>query len=268
MKNYISILSLIFVLHTLSVNGQVITGNIIDGLDKNFLDKVWVVNLQTKDSSQTNERGYFRVFGNNGDSLLISRNYYLPKTLIVGEDRHILTEIFLDARTLPRFDLYGERMVIPFNVGNLSNITALSDRPAGPGKIYRGTSEQNGMMPGFTLDGPISYFMRSERQKREYARKLAFMARQKDYLDLIQSDSLMQALKIEYKLTDKDLDDLIIEFNLLNLDHQFLDLDTERVQKMLTDFLEQRTKYSKEEEVKELNKSRQKRKIRPTSQEI
>lgn len=247
-------------MNTLSVYGQVITGNIIDGLDRNFLDKVWVVNLQTKDSSQTNERGYFRVFGNKGDSLLISRNYYIPKTLIVGEDRHILTEIFLDARTLPRFDLYGDRMVIPFNAGNLSNMISLSDRAAGPGKIYGGTSEQNGMMPGFTLDGPISYFMRSERQKRQYARKMAFLARQKDYLDLIQSDSVMQALKIEYNLTDKDLDDLIIEFNLLNLDHQFLDMETERVQKMLTDFLDQRTRNRKEEELKDLTKSRKKRK--------
>lgn len=247
-------------MNTLSVYGQVITGNIIDGLDRNFLDKVWVVNLQTKDSSQTNERGYFRVFGNKGDSLLISRNYYIPKTLIVGEDRHILTEIFLDARTLPRFDLYGDRMVIPFNAGNLSNMISLSDRAAGPGKIYGGTSEQNGMMPGFTLDGPISYFMRSERQKRQYARKMAFLARQKDYLDLIQSDSVMQAMKIEYNLTDKDLDDLIIEFNLLNLDHQFLDMETERVQKMLTDFLDQRTRNRKEEELKDLTKSRKKRK--------
>lgn len=262
MKRNLSILSVILLLNTLSVYGQVITGNIIDGLDKNFLDKVWVVNLQTKDSSQTNERGYFRVLGNKGDSLLISRNYYIPRTLIVGEDRHVLTEIFLDARTLPRFDLYGDRMVIPFNAGNLSNMVSLSDRAAGPGKIYGGTSEQNGMMPGFTLDGPISYFMRSERQKREYARKLAFMARQKDYLDLIQSDSVMQALKFEYNLTDKDLDDLIIEFNLLNLDHQFLDMETERVQKMLTDFLDQRTRTRKEEEVKDFKKSRGSRKNR------
>lgn len=260
MKKHLSILSLVCLLSTLSVYGQVITGNIIDGLDRNFLDKVWVVNLQTQDSSQTNERGYFRVLGNKGDSLFISRNYYIPKTFIVGEDRHILTEIFLDARTLPRFDLYGEKMVIPFNPGNLSNMVSLSDRAAGPGKIYGGTSEQNGMMPGFTLDGPISYFMKSERQKRQYARKMAFLERQKDYLDFIQSDSVMQELKIKYRLTEKDLDDLIIEFNLLNLDHQFLDMETEKVQKLLTDFLDQRTKIRKEEEVKDSVKSRENRK--------
>lgn len=222
---------------------QVITGNVIDGLDRDFLDKVWVINLQTQDSSLTNERGYFRVLGNTGDSLLITRNYYISKKIVVGEERHFLTEIYLDARTLPRFDLYGDKMVIPFNPGNVSNMRSLSDRAAGPGKVYLGTSDPSSMMPGMTLDGPISYFMKSERQKRAYARKLALLARQQDYLELIQSDSVMTALKNEYQLTDKDLDDLIIEFNLQNIDHQFLDMDWQRVEKMLTDFLDQRTRY-------------------------
>jgi hypothetical protein len=231
-----------------SAFAQVITGNVIDGLDRNFLDKVWVINLQNMDSSLTNERGYFRVLAKEGDSLLISRNYYIKKKMLIGSDRHILTEIYLDARTLPIFDLYADRMVIPFNAGNQSNIHSLGNRPTGPGKVYLGTSDQEGMMmPGLTLDGPISYFMKSERQKRQYARKLAFLARQKDYLDLIQSDSVMQVLKTSYQLTDKDLDDLIIEFNLQNRDHQFLDLDWRRVEKMLIEFLNQRTGYRKEE---------------------
>ncbi|WP_304517941.1 hypothetical protein [Cecembia rubra] len=262
MNKHLSILSLFLAINSFPVFGQVVTGNIIDGLDKNFLDKVWVINLQTKDSSLTNERGYFRVFGNKGDSLLISRNYYIPKTVIVGEDKHFLTEIYLDARTLPRFDLYSERTSIPFNLGNMSNLRPISNRSSGPGKIYGGTSEQNGMMPGLTLDGPISYFMRSERQKREYARKMAIKERQKDYLDLIQSDSIMQALKIEYNLTERDLDDLIVEFNLQNLDHQFLDLNSEKVYEMLTDFLNQRTKYRKEDIQNEHIKSQDFRKRR------
>lgn len=245
----------------ISVGGtvaQVVTGNVIDGLDRNFLDKVWVINLQNMDSSLTNERGYFRVLANEGDSLLFSRNYYMQKKLVVGQERHILTEVYLDARTLPRFDLYADRMVIPFNPGNVSNMRSLSDRPAGPGKVYLGTSEQNGMMPGFTLDGPISYFMRSERQKRQYARKLEFLSRQRAYLDLIQSDSVMQELKSMYKLSDQDLDDLIIEFNIQNLSHQFLDMDWSRVEKLLLDFLDQRTRYRRED-VEDLSERSSKR---------
>jgi hypothetical protein len=238
---------IVLVISPFIVEGQVVTGNVIDGLDRGFLDNVWVINIHNNDSSLTNERGYFRVKASKGDTLLFTRNYYIPKFITLGEKRHILTEIYMDARTLPIFDLYGDLMVMPFRAGNLSNMRSLSNRPAGPGKVYLGTSEQGGLMPGLTLDGPISYFMKSERQKRQYARKLAFLARQKDYLDLIQSDSVMYALKLEYNLTNKDLDDLIIEFNLQNMDHQFLDMDWQRVEKMLIDFLDQKTRYKEDE---------------------
>lgn len=241
------ILCVFLFLGPISAISQVVTGNVLDGLDRNFLDKVLVVNLQNGDSSITNERGYFRVRAQEGDSLVFLRYFFIPKAHVVGSEKHILVEVFLDGRTLPRFDLYAEEIVIPFRAGNLSTMRALSDRPAGPGKVYAGTSNNQSLQPGLTLDGPISYFMKSERQKRAYAKKLAFLARQKDYLDLIQSDSVMQALKYEYRLSDKDLDDLIIEFNLLNIDHQFLDMNWEQVEKMLTDFLERKTVYRKEE---------------------
>nr|WP_283773963.1 hypothetical protein [Aquiflexum sp. TKW24L] len=227
---------------------QVLTGNVLDGLDRGFLDNVWVINLQNRDSSLTNERGYFRVRATEGDSILISKNYYIPKVLIAGKEKHILTDIYLDARTLPRFDLYGDKYVIPFKVGNQSTMRGLTDRPAGPGKIYTGLANNPGLQPGLTLDGPISYFMKSERQKRQYARKLAFLASQEDYLRLIQSDSVMAALKYEYNLTDEDLDGLIIEFNLQNIDHQFVGMEWERVQKLLIDFLDSRAGFRRKEE--------------------
>lgn len=243
----IVLLFIFLALAPLGAFSQVITGNVIDGLDRNFLEKVLVVNLQRGDSSTTNERGYFRVQAQEGDSLLFLRPYFIPKALVVGTEKHVLVQVFLDGRTLPRFDLYADQIIIPFRAGNLSTMRALSDRPAGPGKIYAGTSNNQSLQPGLTLDGPISYFMKSERQKRAYAKKLAFLARQKDYMDLIQSDSVMLALKYEYRLSDKDLDDLIIEFNLLNINHQFLDMNWEQVEKMLTDFLERKTAYRQEE---------------------
>jgi hypothetical protein len=227
---------------------QVLTGNVLDGLDRGFLDNVWVINLQNRDSSLTNERGYFRVRASEGDSILFSKNYYLQKVLISGKEKHILTDIYLDARTLPRFDLYGEKFVIPFKVGNQSSMRGLTDRPAGPGKIYTGLANNPSLQPGLTIDGPISYFMKSERQKRQYARKLAFLASQEDYLKLIQSDSVMAALKYEYNLTDEDLDGLIIEFNLQNMDHQFVGMEWERVQKLLLDFFDSRAGYRRKED--------------------
>lgn len=248
MKKNLLLFLVFFASAQIKVLAQVLTGNVLDGLDKGFLDKVWVINLQNQDSSITNERGYFRVKADIGDSILISKNYYIPKVIIAGEEKHILTDIYLDARTLPRFDLYGEKLVIPFKVGNQSNMRSLTDGPAGPGKIYTGLANNPSLQPGLTLDGPISYFMKSERQKRQYARKLAFLASQENYLMLIQSDSVMAALKYEYNLTDEDLDGLIIEFNLQNIDHQFVGMEWERVEKLLLDFLDSRAGYKRKED--------------------
>ncbi len=216
--------------------GQTITGNVIDGLDRGYLDKVWVVNISKNDSSQTNERGYFRVLGSTGDSLSFFRSNYIPQKIEIGEDTHFVVEIFLNARLMPAFDLYAQKARIPFQVGNLSGMNSLNDRPTGPGKIYSGLANNPGLQPGLTLDGPISYFMKSERHKREYARKLAILERKKDYLELIQSDSVMQVLKAEFSLNDQELDSLIIAFNLENSDHQFLDMKRERVEKLLWEF--------------------------------
>ncbi len=103
-------------------NGQTLTGNVIDGLDRGYLDKVWVVNLSNNDSSLTNDRGYFRLIGTSGDSLSFSRSNYIPHIVKVGEDTHFIVEIYFNARLMPTFDLYAQKTRIPFNVGNLSNM--------------------------------------------------------------------------------------------------------------------------------------------------
>jgi len=227
-----------------SIQAQTITGNVIDGFDKGYLEDVWVVNLTNMDSSLTNSRGYFRLQGSRGDSIFFSKQYYILNKVIVGEDRHFVAEIYLNARTLPQFSVYGNEYKVPYLVGGTTSPTGMrgfSDRKAGPGKIYMGMSENPGLVPAVTIDGLISYFMKSERNKREYARKLAIIARKKDYLDLIQSDSVMTALKSEYNLSKQDLDDLIIEFNLHNKDHQFLDMSWKLVEQRLIEFFDWRT---------------------------
>ncbi len=102
--------------------------------------------------------------------------------------------------------------------------------------MYLGLADNPGLQPGMTIDGPISYFMKSERHKREYARKMAILERKKEYIEIIQSDSVMDALKEQFSLTARELDSLIIAFNLENQYHQFLDMPRERVEKLLWEF--------------------------------
>ncbi|MCH7408608.1 hypothetical protein MM239_04320 [Belliella sp. DSM 111904] len=223
---------------------QNITGNVVDGLDKEYLEEVWVINLRTRDSVETNNRGYFRIPGISGDSIVFKRSYYIPTGMKIQEQFHLLVEIHMNARMLPQVNVYGRDDRVPFRIGqygNGSGLNPLSDREAGPGKIYSGLNNNEALVPALTIDGLFSYFLKSERQKRQYAQKLAEMARQQDYLDLIQSDSVMQALKKNYELSDQDLDDLIIEFNLSNRHHQFKDMPRKVVEQRLLDFFDRRT---------------------------
>nr|WP_262916655.1 hypothetical protein [Belliella kenyensis] len=223
---------------------QNITGNVVDGLDKEYLEDVWVINFRTRDSVSTNNRGYFRIPGIAGDSILFRRSYYIPTAMKIQDQFHVLVEIHMNARMLPQVNVYGRDERVPFQIGehgNGSGLRPLTDRSAGPGKIYAGLNNNEALVPALTIDGLFSYFMKSERQKRQYAQRLAEIARQQDYLDLIQSDSVMQSLKKNYELSDQDLDDLIIEFNLNNMHHQFKDMPRKIVEQRLIDFFDRRT---------------------------
>lgn len=223
---------------------QKLTGNVIDALDKAYIDKVLVINLSSSDSTITNERGYFRVSGAPGDSLLFSKENYISNTIIVGAETHFVTQIYFNARLLPTFDVYANDRAIPFNAGNVSAMRSLGNRSTGPGKVYTGLANNPSLQPGLTLDGPFSCFMKSERHKREYAKKLDILSRKKAYLEVIQSDSVMSALKETFLLEDRELDSLIVVFNLENQHHQFLDLNRSQVEKLLLEFF-QRYAYRK-----------------------
>ncbi|EIM78117.1 hypothetical protein A3SI_05002 [Nitritalea halalkaliphila LW7] len=215
---------------------QTISGNIVDGLDRSYVEGVTVVNLSRGDSAQTNARGYFRLKGQSGDRIAWSKPNWIGQEMEVGEERHLLLEIYLNARTLPTFDVYGDYFKYNMDYEFQPMMRGLSDRPAGPGKIYSGLADNPGLMPGLTIDGPISYFMKSERYKRQYRRKMEFRARQQPYLDLIQSDSVRNRLILEFNLTEKEYDSLVVEFNWENRSHQFADLPASTVSRMLYEF--------------------------------
>ncbi|WP_194775649.1 peptidase associated/transthyretin-like domain-containing protein [Pararhodonellum marinum] len=222
----------------LPLQGQVVTGNIVDAQDRRYLETVMVTNLTTNDSAMSNFRGYFRVKASSGDSLRFTKDGFLSHTRKVESPDHIMVTLNFDSFLLPTAYVFGEQEVIRFVIPNLSQYQSLSSRPAGPGKMYLGHSESNtALTPGMTLDGPISYFTRRERQKRQYQRRLEKAARQQPYLDLINSDSVRFALRYRYGLNKQDLDSLIVEFNLYHIEHEFLDMDTETVSRLLVEFL-------------------------------
>ncbi|WP_143960840.1 hypothetical protein [Litoribacter populi] len=217
--------------------GQALTGNVIDVLDNYNLKDVKVENLRTSESFISNDRGYFRIGASIGDSLLFTKEGYVPHYWEVTEMEHQLIPLTFDAVGLPPAYVFGQRpsLYIP----GISKDLDPNRKPAGPGRVYGGHSgSATEMTPGFTVDGPISYFTKRERNKRQYRRAMEKQSRQAPYLEIIKSDSVMQVLKSKYQLNDKELDSLIIEFNLHHIEHEFLDLDHEDVSSLLHAFFE------------------------------
>jgi hypothetical protein len=234
-----SILFIFFLSITaLSVKGQVLTGNIIDVLDQSYLNGVRVENIRTTAPFTSSNIGYFRMEVELGDSVVFSKEGYVTHVIVVKETDHQVVSMIFDAVGLPPVDVIGERpsLYIP----GVSLDRDPNRKPMGPGRIMPGHSgSTTEMTPGLTIDGPISYFTKRERNKRQYKRSLEKLDRQAAYLEVIQSDSIKQVLMGRFELREPEMDELIIGFNTYHREHEFLDMDHDTVLGLLYEFLNQ-----------------------------
>jgi len=234
-----SILFIIFLsCVTLTIQAQVLTGNIIDVPDQYNLKGVKVENLRTSQTYMSNNRGYFRIEVEMGDSVIFSKEGYVNHIIVVKEIDHLVVPMTFDAVGLPTAYVYGDRPSI--YIPGISLDRDPDRKPMGPGRIMPGHSRSHtDLTPGVTLDGPISYFTKRERNKRQYKRAQEKLARQAPYLEVIQSDSIKQVLMNRFELQEADLDELIIGFNIFHREHEFLDMDHDTVLGLLYEFLNQ-----------------------------
>jgi len=227
-----------FFIATLSVQGQVLTGNIIDVPDQYNLKGVKVKNTRTAQAYTSNNRGYFRMEVEMGDTVVFSKEGYVNHVIVVKEIDHLVVPMTFDAVGLPTAYVYADRpsLYIP----GISLDRDPDRKPMGPGRIMPGHSgSATEMTPGVTLDGPISYFTKRERNKRQYKRALEKLERQAPYLEVIQSDSIKNVLMNRFELEEVELDELIIGFNIYHREHEFLDMDHDTVLGLLYEFLNQ-----------------------------
>ncbi|KEO75519.1 hypothetical protein [Anditalea andensis] len=230
---------------SLTTYGQVLTGNIIDAQDQYNMKGVKVQNLRTAESFTSNDRGYFRMEVLMGDSVTFSKEGYVTHLIIVEDIDHVIIPLTFDAVGLPAAYVYADRpsMYIP----GISLDRDPDRKPMGPGRVMPGHSRSHtDLTPGLTLDGPISYFTKRERNKRQYKRALEKLNRQAPYLEVIQSDSIKQVLMNRFELLEVELDELIIGFNIYHRDHEFLDMDHDTVLGLLYEFLNENVRRRRE----------------------
>ena len=233
-----ALFSILLLLISYSIQGQVLTGNVIDVHDQYNMKGVKVENLNNSQTYTSNARGYFRIEVDLGDTVVFSKEGYVDYVLLVKDTEHMVIPLTFDAMGLPTAYVFGDRpsLYIP----GVSKDIDPDRKPMGPGWIMPGHSgSHTDLTPGVTLDGPISYFTKRERNKRQYKRALEKIQRQQDYLDVIQSDSIKQVLMERFEVNEEELDELIIGFNIYHREHEFLDMDKKTVLGLLYEFLNQ-----------------------------
>jgi hypothetical protein len=212
------------------------SGNILDAIDKRYIEGVEVSVLDKSGASFTNLRGYFSIKASEGDTLMIRLPGFYDQKIKLGKDRFLLVQLQDRANLLPSFEVKSDPYSFRFKDGKLTlvdpdeSMTQIDDKQV---SLTKGTSTG----AGTTINGPISYFSRKARNEREYARKLEIISRRQGYLGVVDSDSVRTKLMESHQLDRETWDKLILRFNQINLSHQFMDWSSEQVLGRLNEFL-------------------------------
>ena len=215
---------------------QFIPGKVLDAKGESGIAWVKVMNTHSDKFTYTDHAGGFEIFAESGDTLIFSLKNFHSKTLIFTEPTQDPWVVYLefDAIELPEvyvmeknentsIKLYGINEVDPNHI------------PIRPGHVGLGATED--YRPGVAMAGPISFFSKSEKNKRNYRKAEELRAAQQGYLEVIHSDSMRNELIKHFSLSREKYDSLLILFNAANRHHQFRDMEKDRVEKMLFYFM-------------------------------
>ncbi|HLT06403.1 MAG TPA: carboxypeptidase-like regulatory domain-containing protein [Cyclobacteriaceae bacterium] len=223
----------LFTSHSLS---QEMTGRVMDAQGISGIAWVKVHNTNTDKYTYTDHEGNFVVFAEQGDTLVFSlKNYHSQTVTINGPvEEPISVYLAFDAVELP------EVYVMEKNENTTVQLQGLKKASPGyvpikPGQLVVGATDDG--RPGVALAGPISFFSRSEKHKRQFEKAEELKNAQQEYLEVVHSDSTRMAMMEHFSLSRENYDSLLILFNAANLDHQFRDMEKERVQKLLFYFM-------------------------------
>lgn len=207
-------------------------GKVMDANGKTSIQWVKVLNMGTGKFTYTDHEGEFKAFAELGDTLTFSLTNFHTKTVVLSELPEEPWTVYLEFDAIELPEVYvmekNENTSIMLDGIDPNQGIQLGNVAIAATDDYR---------PGVSMAGPISFFSRSERQKRKFLEAEEIRESQKGYLEAIHSDSLRNELITHFSLTRSKFDSLLIEFNAANQRHQFRDMEKERVEKMLFYFI-------------------------------
>lgn len=164
--------------------------------------------------------GKFSIVARVGDTLEIS--YVGYRSLIMRVDYRMLANILKvnlpeDPVMLPSVTVYADRELrIPLNEFgeplDIAGLAAKGDNPIRAGSA-RPLFDAQTLTPGFTLDGPITYFSKEEREKRQALEAYIETQETITYQKFVAQDSIQNKLKRLYRLDNNAYDRLMVRLN-------------------------------------------------------
>jgi len=215
---------------------QTVPGRVLDAKGESGIAWVKVMNTRSDKFTYTDHAGEFEIFAERGDTLAFSLKNFRSKSLVVPGLSQDLWVVYLefDAVELPEVYVMEKNENTTIRLHGINKVDP-NHVPIRPGHVSVGATED--YRPGVALAGPISFFSKSEKNKRQYRKSEELREAQQEYLEVIRSDSMRNELITLFSLTREQYDSLLILFNAANRDHQFRDMDKERVERMLFYFM-------------------------------
>ena len=215
---------------------QEVSGKVLDGRGKSGIAWVKVDNTRSGKFTYTDHEGKFAALAEEGDTLVFSFKNFHSKSITVPENLEEPLVVYLefDAVELPEVFVMEKNQNTSIQLHGIPKVDP-DHVPIRPGQVVVGATED--YRPGVALAGPISYFSKSEKNKRNYRKSEELREAQKDYLEVIRSDSMRSEIMHHFVLKREQYDSLLILFNAANLQHQFRDMEKERVERLLFYFV-------------------------------
>ena len=225
-RKYTSVVlvSLLALVRPFTVDAQVVRGQVIDAISGDSLVDVHVTNVARGTGTVTNTSGYFRIATQATDSLRFSSTGYRSR-VIVAPSGLARVRLMPDTILLPgisvlanRVTMYRDTTAQPLRLPGVPHV----ENPVRV-KPMTWTWGRKGITDDFlqaslapvngVLQGPISYFMRYEKDQRKYEQVQETAFAQRNYRQVVSDEATRALFTREFQLTDTQYDSLLIVFN-------------------------------------------------------
>ncbi len=216
----------LFWLIAISFEGQAQTHFTISGITSDSVTRdpvaiVYVQSLRTKNVSITNDKGEFKIISVFGDSLIFSRLGYRLKKVFIGTLSGSIAVTLSETQTiLPALSIYGDYQPQgkPLWYKSIRIPKPTDNVTQDPGNEYMIQT----FGPSYTIIGPFSYFLKSEKEKRTLKRVENERNRTHTFRMVMNDPETKSLIKNRFSFSQEKYDSRIEQFVLKYPDAAYL----------------------------------------------